>query len=101
MAKTYSQIKSTFSGTIPDRTTTNSTRLAQARSLIAQAVSDLGSMQTEYSDHISSLATLLAADPTNPELLAMTAAKDFLISDFQDAKTLADALIAAYDAANV
>ena len=97
MALTFTEAKTALDE-IADRSTQNSKRLANAKTLLAQAQSDLAAMPGTYSSIISDINAEAAANPSDDAWTLAKAEKDQMVSDFQALKTEVDAVIAAVDA---
>lgn len=95
---TTSEIK-TGLDEISNRIQTNSKRISQAGSLLAQAATDLDGMSTTYASLVGEINTFLANNPDDPAAQVFGAEKDLLVGEFQALKLTADAKKTAYDGA--
>jgi len=71
--------------------------LANGRTQIVRAQTDLGEMTSDYSGIVSDINQAAVDNPTDTAYTVLKAEKDKLVADFQDLKTYADALVTAYD----
>lgn len=94
MAVTFTQAKATLDE-IADRSENNRKRLAQARALIATALSDLVTMPTAFGDFIAELDAAAATNPDNEAWQLIKAEKDLMVADFLVLRSEAQSLNAA------
>ena len=93
---TYTETKSILDE-IANRTRKNGQRLQQARDLLQLSLDDLNNMASGYAGFSTQLNTDAAANPGDAAWQTALAEKDEMVSDFQEIRTRAIALLAAID----
>jgi len=91
---TFTETRATLDD-IAARSEANRKRLEQAKTLIAAAEADLGTMPTAYGAFVPQLDIDAAANPGDTAWQTALAEKDQMVSDFQALKARATALIVA------
>lgn len=96
MAVTFTQAKNTLDA-IAARSDRNRRRVAQARTLLNEAASDLAAMPAAYSGFVSDLNAAAAANPSDEAWQHALSEKNHMVADFQALRTEVDALVAAIE----